>query len=336
MQQAPRPAAVRRLYLYLVAAIGLGAFLAGLGGDVSVLIRSLAGEFFNTGLKEQLAGFTGTLIAGVPVWLIPWRLAQLGAVAPAPIGTEERRSLVRKLYLYFYLFVATMTVLGSAIYVAFRLFSLALGERVTGNLLSDLGHALAFILIAMLRGDGKTAQIEKSERLANYSVAVVDTDQGEFGRAVIAEVKRELPGINILPIGLTSTAREAMGGAANEKNLAAQLANAQLIVGLWLMAVPNGAVTASFADTIRSSSARKLLVQTTVEGLDWLGVDRASGAALARQTARAVKQIVEGQEVKSGRGLSTGAIVALVLGAPMGLCVIMNIISTLVSMNFRP
>ncbi len=342
--QMPRQAAVRRLYLYLVAAIGLGTFLAGLGGDVSVLIRSLAGEFFASATKEQLAGFTGALIAGLPVWLIPWRYAQLDAAAPAPRGAEERRSLVRKLYLYFYLFVATMTVLGSAIYIAYRLFSLALGERITGNLLSDLGHAMAYILIAvgvwlyhgaMLRGDGKIAQKEKTERLANYSVAVVDTEQGEFGRDVIAEIKRELQGVTILPIGLTSTARRAMGATVNEKNLSAQLANAQLIVGSWLMAAPSGAFTASFAETIRSSAARKLLVPTAAEGWDWSGVDLVSGNALARQTARAVKQIVEGQEVKSGRGLSTGAIIALVIGAPFGLCLIINIISALVFMNFR-
>lgn len=345
MLQAPRQMAVRRLYLYLVAAIGLGAFLAGLGGDISVLIRSLAGEIFNTGLKEQLAGFTGTLIAGLPVWLIPWRYAQLDTAAPVPRGTEEMRSLVRKLYLYFYLFVATMTVLGSAIYVAFRLLSLVLGERSSSNLLSDLGHAIAYLLIAvgvwlyhgtLLRGDGRTAQIEKAERLASYSVAVVDVDQGEFGCDVIAEIKRELQGINILPIGLTGAAREAMGATASGKNLAAQLASAQLIVGSWRMAAPDGAVTASFADTVRSSPARKLLVPTASEGWDWSGVDFASGNAVARQTARAVKQIVEGQEVKSGRGLSSGAIVALVLGAPAALCVIMNIISILVSMNFHP
>lgn len=344
MQQAPRQAAVRRLYLYLVAAIGLGTFLAGLGGDVSVLIRSLAGEFFNQGLKDQLAGSTSSLIAGLPVWLIPWRFVQNDAMAPAPRGSDERRSVARKLYLYFYLFVATMIVLASATYIAFRFLSLVLGERVTGNLLSDLGHAIAYMLIAVgvwlyhgtaLRTDAKIAQQEKAERLASYPVAVVDTEQGEFGRDVAAELKRELPGLNVVSIGLTSAARERMSITPSEKSLAAQLVDAKLIVGPWLMAIPRGAITSEIVNAIQASSARKLLVPTPMEGWIWLGVDRPGHSTLVQQTVHAVKQIVEGQEVKSARTLSTGAVVALVIGAPIVLVTLLEIISLLASVKVR-
>ncbi|MGB8648727.1 MAG: DUF5671 domain-containing protein, partial [Anaerolineae bacterium] len=107
-------AGIRRLYLYLVAAIGLGALLGGLAGDISVLIRTIAGDPFGSTLREPLAWFTAALVAGLPVWLLPWRSAQLTADRPGPQGSDERRSIVRKLYLYFYLFAASMTVLGSA------------------------------------------------------------------------------------------------------------------------------------------------------------------------------------------------------------------------------
>jgi hypothetical protein len=128
------------------------------------------------------------------VWILPWRQAELGAEASGPAGAEERRSLVRKIYLYFYLFVATMTVLSGVVYIVYRLLSLLLGEANTGNLLSDLGQAIAFSLIAagvwlyhgfVLRGDGQLAKQEQAKRLANLRVVVVDGEEGCFGQAVL-------------------------------------------------------------------------------------------------------------------------------------------------------
>ena len=122
--QATSPLWVRRLYFYLVATIGLAAFLIGLAGCLSVLIRSLEQQALVIGLKDELTWFTSALIVGLPVWLLPWRQVQLVAIAEGVEGKEERRSIVRKLYLYFYIFVATMTVLIGAVYIVQQLLNL--------------------------------------------------------------------------------------------------------------------------------------------------------------------------------------------------------------------
>lgn len=319
--EAPRQAGVRRLYLYLVAAVGLATFLVGLSGDVSVFIRSVSGIRFGPDLKEQLSWFTAALIAGLPVWLWPWRLAQVGAVAAGPSGADERRSVVRKIYLYFYLFVATMTVLSSAVYIVFRLLSLVLGERGGGNLISDLGQAIAYSLIAIgvwfyhgfaLRGDGQAGKREQTQRLASMRVAVVDVGEGNFGRAALDGLRRELPGLTLDPIGLTPTAATAMGGT--QANVLGQLAAAGLIVGPWNIAVAGEAVTAEVAAAVAASPARKLLVPTRANGWEWAGVDRWNADAIVRQTVRAVKQIVEDEEVKPARPLGAGAIIGIIVG----------------------
>lgn len=322
--EAPRQAGVRRLYLYLVAAVGLAAFLVGLSGDVSVLIRSLSKELFGDALKEPLAWFTAALIAGLPVWLLPWRQAQVGAVDMTPAGAGERRSVVRKIYLYFYLFVATMTVLSSAVYIVYRILSLVLGERGGGNLLSDLAQAIAFTLIgvglwlyhgAALRGDGQLNRREQAGRLAELRVAVVDVGEGCFGRAVLEGLRRELPGLALDPIGLTPSASAAMEAA--QENIIARLAEAKLIVGPWVIAVAggaDGAVTAEIAGAIAISQARKLLAPVWAEGWEWAGVDRWNSEALVRQTVQAVKQLAGGEEVKAVRPLGVGAIVGIIIG----------------------
>jgi len=321
--EAPRQAGVRRLYLYLVAAVGLAAFLVGLSGDLRVLIRSLAGEFFGNALREELAWFTAALIAGLPVWLLPWRQAQLGADASGPGGVEERRSVVRKIYLYFYLFVATVTVLSSLVYIVYRLLSLALGERNQGNLLSDLGQAIAFTLIAVgvwlyhgaaLRGDGRLNQRAQAQRLADLRVAVVDAGDGRFGRAVLEGLRHELSGLTLEPIGLTPLAAEAMGMTGDATGIAARLAGANLIVGPWSMAVSGGPVTAEIAGAVVGSPARKLLVPVRTEEWEWAGVDQWNAEAIVRQTVHAAKQMVDREEVKPVRPLGAGAIIGIIIG----------------------
>ena len=104
--EQPKQATIRRLYWYLIATIGLAAALLGLGGIISVLIRSLSTAFVAE-LREQLAWFTAALVAGLPVWLLPWRQAQTAVNQPGNLGHDEREEIIRKIYLYFYLFVAT-------------------------------------------------------------------------------------------------------------------------------------------------------------------------------------------------------------------------------------
>lgn len=321
-QEAPRQAAIRRLYWYLVAAVGLGAFLVGVAGDVTVLIRALTEPAFGDELRERLAWCTAALIAGLPVWLWPWRSAQTGAVAAGPEGGNERRSIVRKIYLYFYLFLATMTVLSSLVYIVYRILSLVLGATDTGDLPGDLAQALAFALIAAavwayhgltLRGDGTLNQQEQTQQLAALRVAVVDAEDGQLAETILAGLRRELPDLTLLPIGLTLTAAQRLK-TDPAQSISAQLADVGLIIGAWNLTFANGNITAEVAATIAASPARKLLLPTRLPGWEWAGVDRWSAEGLTAQAVQAVKQVIAGEEVKPVRPLSAGSIIAIAVG----------------------
>jgi hypothetical protein len=336
-EQAPRQAGIRRLYLYLVAAVGLAAFLVGLSGDVSVLIRSLTERSFGDSLREQLAWFTAALFAGLPVWLLPWRRVQSEAVAAGPGGAHERRSVVRKIYLYFYLFVATMTALSSMVYIVYRVLSQALGQKTTGSLLADLAQAIAFTLIAVgvwlyhgssVRGDGRLNQREQMQRLADLRVAVLDAGDGQLGRAVLEGLRRELPGLTLAPIGLTPLAVETLG--AGQGTVADQLAGAGLIVGPWTMVMAGSPV----ASAIAASPARKILVPAPAPGYEWAGQDQWNTESLVRQTVHAVKQIVGGEQVKTERPMSAGAIALIVVGVFVSLACLASALMPLIS-NLR-
>ena len=323
--EAPRQAGVRRLYLYLVAAVGLSALLVGLSGDVSVIIRSL-GKGFGTELREQLSWFTSAIIAGLPVWIIPWRQVQNRAVESGLAGTDARRSTVRKIYVYFFLFVATMTVLSSAVFIVFKVLSWFLG--LDAPTLSELGHSIAFSMIAVgvwlyhgfiLRSDHKLSSQEQVRQLEGLRVAVVDVGDAHFGYGVVEALRQEIPDLDLEPIVLTQPSTEGLVGETegDDEKIATQLAQAGLIVGPWIIAVPGGAggaVTPAIAQAVVDSPTRKLLAPTRTEGWDWAGVARWDAEALVRQTVCAVKQIAAGEEVKPARPLGAGAIIAIIIG----------------------
>lgn len=316
--EAPRQAGLRRLYLYLIAAVGLAAFLAGLSGVISVLIRSLAAASMDDSLREQLAWFTAALITGLPVWILPWRRAQAGALSAEAPGVDERRSIVRKIYLYFYLFVATMTVLSGMVYIVYQLLKAALGAGEAGALVTSLGQAIAYSLIAAgvwlyhgmaLRGDDRLNQQAQTRRLSEVRVAVVDLGGGFPAQRVMEGLQRDLPGLVVEPVQLSPTATAAEMQAQYER-----LANASLIVGPWNMILPGGAVSLEFACAITASLARKLLAPARMEGWDLAGMDRWDAEAALRQTLHAVQQILHGEEVKAARPLSVGAIIGIAIG----------------------
>jgi hypothetical protein len=325
---------IRQLYHYLAAAIGLGAFLVGLGGDIGLLIRALAGVSFVRGVPEEAAWFTAVIITGLPVWILPWRQLQVAATAPGPAGDEESRSVVRKVYLYFYLLAATLTMLGSGVYIVFRLISLILGARQSGNLLADLGQAIAWSLIAVgiwlyhgsvLRADGRRAKELQTQRLSALRVAVIDAGDGSLGRVLLDGLRRDLPGLDLQPLGLTPEASVALGASVDPSGIPAVLAASDLIIGPWTVAVTGaagGAVSAEIAEAVVASPAHKVLIPAQAEGWHWAGLGDLRTKDAIRHAVRAVKQVAAGEEVKVGHGLSAGAIVGIAFGALVLLLVI--------------
>jgi hypothetical protein len=314
--ESAKQGSVRRLYLYLIAGIGLAAFLVGLSGDISVLIR-LFSQPFSDSLRESLAWFTAALLTGLPVWLFPWRQAQVEAVALTPEGVEARRSVVRKIYLYFYLFVATMTVLSSAVYILYRLLSLALGERGEGNLVTGIAQAVAYAVVGVLvwlyhgsalRGDGESSRRELAQRLKDVRVAIVDTGEAGFGRSLLDRLQQEDLGLNFELITLPVQDAEA------RQAIVAKLDTAGLIVGPWSMAMDGATVHADISHSVVNSPARKIMIPVPLSGWDWAGVDAWNAEELMQQTVRAVRQWAGGEEIKAVRPMTIGSIIGTVVG----------------------
>ena len=333
-------ALVKRIYLYLMAGVGLAAVLIGLGGDLSVLIRALVGRGFIVDLRQELSWFTAALIAGLPVWLANWRKAQIAVTQPDLAGLEERRSFVRSFYLYFYLFVATMTVLGGAVYALSQLVGLAIGARNARGLTMDIGQAIAFVLIAVavwlyhgaiLIQDRRILKQEEAKRLKPLRVVVVDAADGKLGSALVTRLRDKMPSITVQPLGLSPAASETMNDGVSEQSPSEILSNAEVIVGPWSMAVVGGAggtVSESIANSVAASPARKLLIPVQEEGWEWTGVEGLKMETIIKEVNNAIKQMAVGEVVRPTRRLSPVAIAIIVL---VSLCFLSVLVPALLS-----
>lgn len=334
MPEGQPQAGVRRLYWYLIAGIGLMALLVGIGGDISVFIRSLFGQdelFMKNFLLEQLAWFTATLIAGLALWLIPWRNIQAECAGSEPEAAQARQSWARKIYLYFYLLLATLTFLGAGVYILSQLVLLVIGGRTSRTLASDMAHAIAFTLMAIavwsyhltlirhdgIRHDGKAVQTADTQLAEKVQVAVVDDENGRFGQILIAAIQQALPHAILHPIGLTAEASAAMNSEESPTPLADILANSQIIVGPWTMATPyvnHGDTDLDALAAIATSPAHKLLIPKPEPDWDWSGIGAWETETAVQQTIRSVKQLISGQPVKEKKRYGLGTAVAIGFG----------------------
>lgn len=329
-----RGASVRNIYLYLVAGVGLAAFLSGLVGNVMVLIDNLTTSgAFGSFAKEQVSWATSAIIAGLPVWILPWRAVQLEALKDDnALAASNRRSTVRKAYLYFYLFLAVMSVLGGLIAIVYQILLLLLGERSGVGLVNDLAQAFSFTLIGagvlgyhgkVLRSDGSLDAKEQAQRLQDFNVVLIDKGDGQFGLAMKQALSAQFPHLNLTPIGLTQSAAEALEMTAKKKDIPKNIASADLIVGPWDISVDDGSASA-ITKAVISSPAVKVLAPLRTEGWKWAGVDAWNTEDLVEQTTKAVKQVLEGEEVKFARSLGLGAIAIIVIGV---LCLLSFVLS---------
>src|SRR5437773_2181147 len=168
--EVERAATIRRLYTYLIAAIGLGMLAVGTAGTIGVLGSQLMG--LNTHGNGETAAYIALVLVGAPAWGFSWWQAQ------RRLSDDERRSLPRRGYLYLAILggVLGMLVFGSA--GLYRLLNAALAGDFPISTWHDIWHftvdgtvsAAAFVFhLAAVRAD-RSAQLPT---VAQHSVTVL-------------------------------------------------------------------------------------------------------------------------------------------------------------------
>jgi hypothetical protein len=314
--EAPRQAAVRRVYAYLVAAIGLAVLLSGLVGLFNTVIDLLT-RTIDIGMdvyRSEVALFMAMTVTGLPIWLRPWRRMQRLAVLPSVEEGGERRSTVRKIYLYFFVFIASLAIFGSVGWFVYHILTVLLGADLPDDFLTQLLNALFISLLAAgvwvyhwwaIRRDGQLEKSDRSNQMAGITVLVIDGDEGQLGQAVIHWLQNDLPGVTIQSVGLTPPAAARMAGQLFEAVLPA----ANFIIGSW-----QSLTSPQVSPAVAANTALKLVVPTTERNWVWAGVRPQPIEYYARQAARGVKQAIEGEDIVPSRDIEIGTALITVGG----------------------
>lgn len=318
--EAPRQASIRRLYHYLVAGVGAAATLVGAAGVVRALAIAAAGTVVVDPVKDQLATAAAAIVVGAPLWVLPWRRMQVAAGAGGAAGDDERRSTIRKLYLYLLLFVTGVTAITAAVYLVYRIVSWLLGIQDPAPLSTDVAQAAGYILIAatawmyhlrVVQADGDLHARTVEDRLAGRRVVVIDP--GLDAAPIVAAVARAL-GHEIPKLHLDVVRAGEVGGDA-----LAAVAAAEVVIVPWDLARSTPAASGgppeapTVAAAVAASPATKLVLPTRTAGWDWIGVDRWPADDLAEQAVHAIQQWVAGEPVRPARPLGAAAVLAIVL-----------------------
>jgi hypothetical protein len=144
--------AARRIYAYVMAALGLGAF----GASIIVLVPTViamgvtsAREVLvdNDWWRNRIALVITLALVGGPVWGYYWFSIERRVTASGP---EERASLPRRVLLYGVLGVGTLAVLGSISYLLFVFLDALLENALSLTLLRDAKWSIGVLVAAAL------------------------------------------------------------------------------------------------------------------------------------------------------------------------------------------
>ena len=151
VSELPRQAAIRRVYSYILTAIGVALLATGVFGILRLVIGLLTGEAETLDLSEnylqqQLSLYVTLLFVGLVAWVWYWR--QIQQQVDADESGEEQSSLVRRIYLYAVASASVIAVViatGTLLYEALRS---VLGVEPWSGLIDSLRTNVSMALVA--------------------------------------------------------------------------------------------------------------------------------------------------------------------------------------------
>jgi hypothetical protein len=208
--EAPLQATVRRVYTYVIAAVGLLFAAAGLAYTIGLLIDVAAGGATYIGSpaelwRERVSRAVALTLVGAGVWLWHWYVAQRQVVeAPG----AERGTMTRRLYLFGVLALALVALLGSLAYIIYRIFNVLLGVAPAATLVAEISLSLGLATVAapllayhaLTLRDDLAARAEPAVTPRTLTLVLSGPPEADLA-AEVSELRRHLPaGYSLTPV----------------------------------------------------------------------------------------------------------------------------------------
>jgi hypothetical protein len=321
VSDTPRRTGMRRLYFYILSALGLTVAFLGLAKLVSFIVNRL----FSAGLGEAhlmgiLSAALALLAVGMPLWLVAWRPMQAESLGEGDAGDHARRSITRRIYLYLALFAGVIGGMVTAVMIFNNLLRFLFGASTAGlgDILNLVGLLVLFIGLGLyhgllLRRDGKLAALALGEKHASFPAWIFDPGDG-FGSALQAAVLKAAPSLPVTVLPLD--------GALPQTGLP----KAVLLPSDVTFEPP-----AVLRKWLEKYSGARLVVPRPVGR--WTLIDGPARLPL-NQAAQALRQLAEGQEIRS-TGTPAWLIGVYIVAGLIAMPILASLIINLVSNTMR-
>ena len=318
IDEVKRPA-MRRLYRYILSAIGLGGTIYGLAGTAGFIVNLLTRQSLSWQDKHQyLAANLAVLLVGVVLWLVYWLKVNRESMLEGVMGDHARRSLSRKSYLYLVVFACVIGTMASTGYLLYRLLQSIFGSPGY-NLLTDSLQNLRLILIfasflayhlTCLNRDNRALTRHLAEKQAAFTVIALFDPESSIGTGIQQAFQRHAGSIPIrfiLPTDLQAETLAGVGAVILESDTLLQ----------------NGG-TAS--EILKGYPGKKIVLPSMNDQYLWISSqhklqDIYKGCALASRA------MAEGQPIKPVSTSSAWLIISYIIAGVVGLEILAVLIS---------
>jgi hypothetical protein len=201
-EPAPLSTSLRRLYIYLVALIGLAFSGVGSAWVLGILLDLLFGGTRTVSVsslfwRDDVARYGSIALVGAAAWLWHWNRAEQSV---AEDEAAERGATSRRMYLYATLAASLIAILISLAIVLYRVISAVLGVSSDRGLASTLSAPLGIVIVAgalfayhvrVLRRDlaEREGALPDAVRVTLLLVAPADADVD----ATVSQLRAQLP-----------------------------------------------------------------------------------------------------------------------------------------------
>jgi len=312
-----RRAGKKRLYYYILSALGLGAAFIGVALVFSFVIDLLTtNAFWGESLRSRLAAAISTLVVGLPLWLLTWRPMQAEALDESDVGNHTRRSTIRRVYLYLALFAGVIGGMASAVGLVYQLVNTLLSVVPPANFLVNILNAaqllVLFIILLIyhlncMRRDGeRTGQtLEKCQR--GFPVLVIDPGDEDFVKRVKATMAKHAEEVPVVVKSVSeSMEKDEVKAVILPVSLALEPPDA---LRKWLIGF----------------SGEKIVVGEAGSG--WV-----LSALSPEQAAKSARQVAEGEEIRLARQSPAWNVIQIVAVVIVGIEILFILFALGISM----
>ncbi len=329
MPDVPRREALNRLYNYILSLLGQAVTFAGLISLVDFLSQVAISRAQVIGsLRGIISSGLAALLVGLPLWLVPWRKMQGEAARRDDAGDHARRSLLRKAYLYLVLFLYVVGAMGFGGQMLYTLLNALLAGSGQGVAVEVTRLFLSLVIdvvllvyhLRALRTDNQLAQQTLGDLHASFPTLVLLDGDSAFGESLVQNLQHVAPRLPVAlhPVELGAPDEAMLGAKAVLLPVGLAIKPPESL-GLWLA----------------EYHGRRILIPLPTEDWFWLGQSDQKVQELARDTARAIRQIAEGETVRQAAPSSPWSIAGYILGGIFGLLLLVFVFSLMASSLFR-